>query len=83
MKPYTGTGNHIVPAECGDPEDHELVADYAWVHSGMFAIYIHRSDEGIVVDVFADGFEMNDPIASTYAYFDDAMDVVNTGLGQA
>jgi len=34
-------------------------------------VYIHKMDERVMVDIFPLGHEMDDPIASTDAFFDD------------
>lgn len=54
--------------------DIELAADKgsAWVGCGAFSVYIKKTDEGVVVDVFGRGKEMHDAIASTYAYESEA-----------
>jgi len=49
-------------------EDYVLVQK-AWIGVGTLSVYVHRTAEGIVVDVFRKGEEDGDPITSTYAYF--------------
>lgn len=46
-----------------------LVGRNAWVGVRNLSVDIHRTDEGVVVDIFRKGEENGDPIASTYAYF--------------
>lgn len=47
-----------------------------WVEIGPFAIDIIRTDEGVVVDIYAIGGEMEDAIASAYAFEVDAQAVL-------
>jgi len=39
-----------------------------WITVGLFAVYIRKTDEGIVVDLFESGSEMDNAIAGTYAF---------------
>ena len=48
--------------------DYVLVDGAGWFTVKGFAVRIHSTDEGIIVDVYKDGAEMESPIASTYAY---------------
>ena len=43
-----------------------------WVSVKGFSIYIVKTDEGVVVDVYAKGYEDCDTIGSTYARDDEA-----------
>ena len=47
-------------------------ADSTWVGVKEFAIHIVKTDEGVVVDVYAKGYEDCDTIGSTYARDDEA-----------
>lgn len=39
-----------------------------WLTVGLASLHIKRTDEGVVVDIFAKGGEDEEPIASTYAF---------------
>ena len=52
-------------------EDHNLIEGAGWFSVKNFAIRIHATDEGVVVDVYASGKECDDPVASTYAFDSD------------
>jgi hypothetical protein len=52
-------------------DDYTLTEGAAWFAVKGFAIRILSTDEGVVVDVWKDGGEMDSPIASTYAYDSD------------
>jgi hypothetical protein len=39
-----------------------------WLTVGLASLHIKRTDEGIVVDIWAKGAEDEEPIASTYAF---------------
>lgn len=48
--------------------DFELAEGAAWFTVKNFSIRIHSTDEGVIVDVYAKGREMDDFIATTYAF---------------
>jgi hypothetical protein len=48
--------------------DYTLVDEAAWFTVKKFSIRIHATDEGVIADIFALGREMDESIASTYAY---------------
>jgi hypothetical protein len=48
--------------------DYKIVEGSAWFEVKNFAIKIHQTDEGVVVDIFQNGLEDQDPVASTYAF---------------
>jgi hypothetical protein len=56
-----------------DDGDYELTDGKAWLSAKGFAIRIHTTDEGIVVDIYKKGNEDAAAIASTYA-FDNELD---------
>lgn len=58
------------PRVIGGDKDVELDEDVesAWIGVDQFSVYLKRTDEGIVVDLFARGREMEDAIAGTYAF---------------
>jgi hypothetical protein len=43
-------------------------ADSTWIGVKDFSIYIKKTDEGVVVDIYARNFEDCDCLASTYAF---------------
>ena len=47
-------------------------ADSTWVGVKDFSIYIKKTDEGVVVDIYARGYEDCDSLASTYAFDSEA-----------
>jgi len=59
--------------------DYILTGESAWVTVGAISVYIKKTDEGVVVDLYPTGDEMNDSIASTYAFFDEAKEFVEGG----
>lgn len=48
-------------------ETFELSEGAAWFTVKNFSIYIHATDEGVIVDVYPKGRELEDLIASTWA----------------
>jgi hypothetical protein len=52
-------------------DDYTLEEGAAWFTVKGFAIRILSTDEGVVVDIWKDGGEMDSPIASTYAHDSD------------
>lgn len=48
--------------------DYVLKDGAAWLEVKGFAVRILSTDEGIVVDVYKNGAEMDSPITSTYAF---------------
>ena len=59
---------------CLSDGDYTLSDGKAWIEVGPFAVRIEKTDEGIVVDVFANGHEDEDEIASCYAFDEEATD---------
>ena len=49
-------------------DDYQLEDRAAWLELDGFAIRIHGTDEGVAVDIYKSGAEMEDAIASTYAF---------------
>lgn len=43
-------------------------AESTWVGVKDFSIYIKKTDEGVVVDIYARGYEDCEALASTYAF---------------
>ena len=49
-------------------DDYILTDGAAWFTVKGFSVRIHSTDEGVVADVYAEGREDEDAIASTYAF---------------
>jgi hypothetical protein len=49
-------------------DDYTLTEGAAWFTVKSFSIRILSTDEGVVVDIYNEGEEMELPIASTYAF---------------
>lgn len=47
-----------------------------WIGVKDFSIYIVRTDEGVVVDIFARGREGDECLASAYAFDQEAKEVI-------
>lgn len=63
----------LIPDEEGDNDyrlaDESTGAD-VWIKIGPIAVCIHRSDEGVICDMWSDPMLRDDePIATCYAYF--------------
>ena len=52
--------------------DYVLVEGAGWFRVENLAVRIHKTDEGVVVDIYSNGLEMGGPVASTYAFFAEA-----------
>jgi len=46
--------------------------DSVWIEVDSLVCYVRRTDEGVVVDIFPNGQEMETAIASTYAFFSES-----------
>lgn len=57
--------------------DYVLEEGAGWFSVGKFSVRIHETDEGVAVDVYALDHEMDESIASTYAFTADAEDIIN------
>jgi hypothetical protein len=53
--------------------DYVLTEGAGWFRVKGFAIRIHSTDEGVIVDIFKDG-EYTDTIATTYAFDHEIME---------
>jgi hypothetical protein len=51
--------------------DYRLKREHTWIEVENLVLYIKKEDEGVVVDIYPVGGEMRDPIASTFAFFDE------------
>jgi len=49
-------------------EDYILAEGSAWFDVKGFSIRVHTADEGVIVDIFKSGAELDGPVASTYAF---------------
>ena len=49
----------------------KLKKRYVWIEVENLVLRIKKEDEGVVVDIFSIGGEMGDPIASTFAFFEE------------
>jgi hypothetical protein len=47
--------------------DYKLSEGAAWIEVKNFAIRIHSTDEGVILDIFKNG-DYSEAIASTYAF---------------
>ena len=56
-------------------DDYTLEEGAAWFTVKGFSIRILSTDEGVVVDIWKDGGEMDSPIASTYAHDEDIVTI--------
>lgn len=54
--------------------DYELEENGVWLGIDNIAVRVVRTDEGVVVDLYPNGREDSEPLASTYAHFDEARD---------
>jgi hypothetical protein len=50
-------------------------ADSTWIGVKDFSVYIKKTDEGVVVDIFARGYEDCDSLASAYAFDTEAKEM--------
>lgn len=59
-------------------KDCEMTPDArsVWIGVKDFSIYIVRTDEGVVVDIFARGHEMDECLGSTYVFDQEAKEVI-------
>ena len=48
---------------------HTLPEEGVWIKEGSLLIHVHRTDEGVVVDLWPFCWVADGPIASTYAFF--------------
>jgi len=54
--------------------DYVLTEGSAWFTVKKFAVRIHATDEGVIVDIWRDGMADDAPIASTYAFDSECTD---------
>lgn len=58
-------------------EDYVLTGNSAWVTVGGISVYIKKTDEGVVVDLYERNSEMEDPLGSTYAFNNELEETVS------
>jgi hypothetical protein len=49
-------------------EDYTLVDEGMWLTVKGFSIRVHTKNEGVIVDIYVNGREDEDPIAGAYAF---------------
>jgi hypothetical protein len=50
-------------------DDYNLTDGSGWFEvDGLFSVRIHRTDEGVAVDIYKNGEELDGSIASAYAF---------------
>lgn len=59
--------------------DCEMTPDarHVWIGIKDFSVYIVKTDEGVVVDIFARGHEDSGSLGSTYVFDQEAKEVIN------
>ena len=62
--------------------DYVLAEGAAWFSIKDFSIRIHSTDEGVVVDIYKADDEMNEPIASTYAFDSETQEDISESYEQ-
>lgn len=80
------TRNMLRPT--GPDIEHEVVTDYelekeatsCWITVDNISVYVIRTDEGVVVDLYAKGCEMESSLGSTYAFNSEAEEVIDENL---
>jgi hypothetical protein len=64
--------------------EYVLVEDNCWIRVGNLSVYVKKTDEGVVVDIYPLGWESEDPaLASTYAWFQEVQEVESGGIGKS
>ena len=63
----------------GDHSDYEMSpkARSIWIGVKNLSVHVVKTDEGVVVDIFANGCEMEEPLASAYAFDQEALEVIS------
>lgn len=54
---------------CDQGTDYVLVGQSCWIEVENLSIWIRKSDEGVSIDVYPNGDEMNNSIAETWVLF--------------
>jgi hypothetical protein len=60
--------------------DYRLIDGKAWLTVKNIAIRIHETDEGVIVDLYPNGYETNNPLTSTIAFFTDAENEIQDAI---
>jgi hypothetical protein len=71
----TKEGALIHDVNAGDGADYTLKDDHnsCWITVGDLSVYVHRGgDPGVIVDIYGHGGEMEEPLASCYAFESEA-----------
>ena len=71
--------------ECTGSLRHDEENDYTlfddeiscWITVDNISVYVRRTDEGVVVDLFPKGLEMESQLTSTYAFFSEAQEAID------
>lgn len=58
-------------------DDAELVGQSIWITVKGFSVKVAKTDEGVLVDIYALGHEDKGAISSTYAFDGEEQDVVD------
>lgn len=74
MTPETENSGVLSIKEEGG-SDYVLNADAnsVWIEIGSLSVYIKRDDEGVSVDIYPTGDEMNNAIVSTWAEYSEGI----------
>jgi hypothetical protein len=75
--------NEVLSLDTPEGSDYTLHPDAqsCWVTVDNVAVYIKRTDEGVVVDLYPNGYEAQiDSIAGTYVFFQEVEELVNGHL---
>lgn len=68
-KKKTQSNSSLMRKTCALKDGDYLLKDgAAWLEVDGFSIRVARTDEGVAVDIYKNGHEMEDAIASTYAF---------------
>lgn len=67
----------LIPTR-GQPNDYKLRPEEhsVWITVDNFSVYVCRTDEGVVADIYALGHEDEDSLAGTYAFTQEALDLI-------
>lgn len=66
----TGPSPALVPSGDGD---YTLQGTSVWITVGNISVYVRRTDEGVVIDLYPAAREVDECLGSTYAYFSEAI----------
>ena len=57
--------------------EYSLVEQSVWITVDNISVYVRRTDEGVVVDLYPLGEEATESLASCYAYFNEAQEEID------